>query len=151
MNLVIVQHLFTNNKYVGNQNHSEQEKESFGKKNLHQDLCVALSCGENHTFLQTQKGVYATGCNSHGQLGIGGDGKNQLSRHSFVMLTHFLNGSNQMPIEMTDLVIKCGWKHTLFLSCRNGQTFACGKNQEGQVSRLLIFLSFSFFHFILFY
>ena len=72
-----------------------------------------VATGAYHTVAFTDDEVYAWGCNSHGQLGLG----------TFADQKHPACIKDLSNENITQ--VSCGAKHTLFL-CRAGRVFACG-------------------------
>lgn len=83
-----------------------------------------VSCGMKHTLLLTEDGsVYATGQNTHGELGIPQSFSNS---DSFVRIK---------ALKDHKIVrIAAGQHHSVFLA-EDGSVFACGINQHGQCGR----------------
>ncbi|GFG40937.1 hypothetical protein Cfor_04032 [Coptotermes formosanus] len=91
-------------------------------KALATTFVIQITCGHNHNLALTQNGaLYAWGCNSYGQLGIGSQSKQQQKP----TLVSALAG---IPIAF----IACGGNHSFAVS-RSGAVYGWGKNCFGQL------------------
>ncbi|XP_032075384.1 X-linked retinitis pigmentosa GTPase regulator isoform X2 [Thamnophis elegans] len=80
------------------------------------------ACGRNHTLIYTEKGnLYATGCNSEGQLGLEGTEE----RSAFHLVNYF---TSQHKIEQL-----AAGSYTSAALTEDGQLFMWGDNSEGQI------------------
>ena len=82
-----------------------------------------IQCGSYHSICKMENNdIYAWGCNSNGQIGIG-----SLTTKESSIIPCF-----DWPGDVID--IKCGRYHTLVLTS-NQNVFSCGNNEYGQVGR----------------
>jgi len=79
---------------------------------------LALHCGNYHTFLVREDGVFSSGCNSYGQLGLG-DKRNR-------------NQFTKVPLLPRIVAVACGCYHTIVTS-EEGSLYSCGFNVYGQL------------------
>ncbi|PNF22147.1 putative E3 ubiquitin-protein ligase HERC4 [Cryptotermes secundus] len=90
-------------------------------KSLATSHVIQITCGQNHSLALTQSGtLYAWGCNSCGQLGIGN--KNGQPKPSVV------SSLAGIPIAF----VACGGNHSFAVS-RSGAVYGWGKNCFGQL------------------
>ncbi|XP_069702468.1 probable E3 ubiquitin-protein ligase HERC4 isoform X3 [Periplaneta americana] len=83
---------------------------------------IQITCGQNHCLALTQNGeLYAWGCNSYGQLGLGTQSDSQQKP----CLVSSLSG---IPIAF----IACGGNHSFAVS-KSGAVYGWGKNTFGQL------------------
>ncbi|XRB15830.1 RCC2-like protein [Pseudoscourfieldia marina] len=98
-----------------------------GKKKV-----VAAACGKHHTVLVTEDGcAYACGSNKMGQCGLGGKVDTPKSQKA--------GADSEKPVELKQCDIQeevvsvaCGADFTMFVT-KNGQLYACGSPQYGQL------------------
>ena len=81
------------------------------------DTVCSVAAGTNHSIVLARDGVYATGFNEHGQLGLG----NTRDRSSFekIALRHVIS-------------VACGHEFTMMITVDN-ILFGCGDNEAGQL------------------
>eukprot|EP00825_Cyclidium_porcatum_P007608 TRINITY_DN13816_c0_g1_i3.p1 TRINITY_DN13816_c0_g1~~TRINITY_DN13816_c0_g1_i3.p1 ORF type:complete len:335 (+),score=78.40 TRINITY_DN13816_c0_g1_i3:89-1093(+) len=87
------------------------------------EVILAVSCGYYYTMVQTNKSLYAFGCNSMGQLGLG---EKMLDNQQLPIQ---INGSFQKGSIFKQ--VRCGNEHTLVLT--NKGVFTFGYNNYGQL------------------
>jgi len=79
-----------------------------------------VACGKGHTFIITETGkLYASGSNSKGQLGLG----DTTQRTTFTYVSSYANYVSK---------VACGDDFSFILQ-GDGQLYACGNNQYGQL------------------
>jgi alpha-tubulin suppressor-like RCC1 family protein len=77
-----------------------------------------VSCGWNCTFISVDNGIFVVGENGYGQLGV----EEKVVR-------------KWQPVPVENIVkIKCGMRHSLFLS-RDGTMYGCGLGKQGTLGR----------------
>jgi alpha-tubulin suppressor-like RCC1 family protein len=77
---------------------------------------ISLSCGEGYALILTKEGLYSSGYNNKGQLGLG---------HNFdIRLFEKINIENVISFS-------CGYNHTVVIT-ENG-LYSCGSNNHGQL------------------
>lgn len=84
---------------------------------------IAISCGEHHSFVLTEGGLYAMGSNRFGQLGL----KMPMGRESMVLFPTKLSFYSYHEVTK----ILCGEQHTFALA-RN-EIYVWGNNDYGQL------------------
>lgn len=89
-------------------------------KTFSKDDVLDVACGRSHTVVRTSHGVYASGGNSHGQLGRENTARD---RTVFIRINQLGRGDNVAQIA-------CGWDHTAFLVA--GKVLTCGWAADGQ-------------------
>lgn len=86
---------------------------------------IDVACGDRHTVVLTQSGVYAWGANECGQTG-GGDA----SKGHIVYSPRLVNFESYY--EPNIIKIDCGADHSAFID-DIGRLFQCGNNHHGQL------------------
>jgi alpha-tubulin suppressor-like RCC1 family protein len=95
---------------------------------------LTVSCGEHHTIVLTKDNkLYTCGNNQYGQLGLGD--RNNRNTFTKVNVSNTRCEQSLYPWRIFGpnvVSVTCGGYHTMILT-KNGELYACGDNQYGQL------------------
>lgn len=105
---------------LGNGRKQDSMRKPFQHSHLQHHYFINAAVGDLHSIVLASNGVaYATGCNTHGQLGLGRDVPEVLT-------------FTRVPLPAKCTSIACGPSTSMF-ACADGKVYVCGFNELGML------------------